>query len=510
MHNATKIFGTGLIATVTLATLGCPRDGPTPPPDPPDEFDAIVVPEGFQVERVAEGLDFPTSVTWDDEGRMHVLEAGGEFAPEQITPTRIVRIEDGQITEAFDVTDHVLPAGVGLTFHDGAFYFTHRDPSDNTGAVSRMMPDGQVTQILTGILDAASEHQVNGITPGPDGRLYLTSGMAGNAAVLGMDVAPFVEARPDVRARPCRDIVLRGHNFLGPDFRTDDEDDEVLTGAFVPFGEATEPGQQIEGVTKCGGALLAFDANDAEGTLEMVADGFRNIIGVAFDPATGEGFIGENGPDIRGLRPVNDEFDATLRLREGHWYGWPDFSAAREPLNQDKFQSPEGEHAPVFVGDEEIGASLDFVIDHEASGLEAPDRGLVLGLHEINSSPSLLDVAPAGFSDFGGDVFVAEWGDLAPGTTPLRSDFAGFAIARVSTATGNVEAFVRNREPGPASEQAALGEGLERPFDVKFGPDGAMYIVDYGQVTTNPRGEMPPYNFFEGTGTVWRVSQAQP
>jgi hypothetical protein len=39
---------------------------------------------------------------------------------------------------------------VGLTFHEGSFYITHRDPADLTGAVSRVAMDGSVEQILTG------------------------------------------------------------------------------------------------------------------------------------------------------------------------------------------------------------------------------------------------------------------------------------------------------------------------------------------------------------------------
>jgi hypothetical protein len=41
---------------------------------------------------------------------------------------------------------------------------------------------------------------------------------------------------------------------------------------------------------------------------------------------------------------------------------------------------------------------------------------------------------------------------------------------------------------------------------VKFGPDGAMYIVDYGVVEIDMELE-PPYDYIAGTGAVWRVSR---
>ncbi|MDP9365832.1 MAG: hypothetical protein M3Q10_16695, partial [Chloroflexota bacterium] len=71
------------------------------------------------------------------------------------------------------------------------------------------------------------------------------------------------------------------------------------------------------------------------------------------------------------------------------------------------------------------------------------------------------------------------------------------------------ELFAGNAGGGPASEQDAPGEGLERPFDVRFGPDGAMYVVDYGAARINlariQQGQLP-YEFPPQTGAVWRIT----
>jgi len=42
---------------------------------------------------------------------------------------------------------------------------------------------------------------------------------------------------------------------------------------------------------------------------------------------------------------------------------------------------------------------------------------------------------------------------------------------------------------------------------VKFGPDGAMYIVDFGQVLVDPAKPPPPYEFPTNTGMIWKVTQ---
>lgn len=59
----------------------------------------------------------------------------------------------------------------------------------------------------------------------------------------------------------------------------------------------------------------------------------------------------------------------------------------------------------------------------------------------------------------------------------------------------------------PASKQAMKGKGPERPFDVQFGPDGAMYIVDFGVMTID-MSQAPPYVYEEDTGIIRKAMSA--
>ncbi len=482
---------------------------PAPPLSPSPDFPLIELPAGFAIEKLADGLTYATSLAWDDDGRLYVLEAGGAFVEEPV-PARLLRVDAGSLRQVLNLGSLGLAdAVVGLAWHDGAFLLTHRDPDDRSGAVSRVTLGGDVTRLISGLVDSQSEHQVNDIRVGPDGRVYFAAGPASNSGVVGIDLAPFVARSPTVRATPAQDIVLTGVNFLTPDFRTDDQSDTTLTGAFVPFGTATEPGQVIQGSEKPGGAILSFDLDDPEGSLTTVAWGLRNVIGLAWD-GDGALFAAVNGYDVRGSRPINDRFDATYRIRTGAWYGWPDFSAALLPVTADAFDVPSSLKAAVFIGDElQPDKEIRFLIDHEASGLSAPDPDLVFGTHEVNSSPSLCDFAPDSWGDFAGFLIVAEWGDLAPGTTPLRPAPAGFRIVAIDPNGGSAVPIAQNVRRGPASALGEPGMGLERPFGVRFGPDGALYIVDFGIARVNQAAAAegrPPYDFPRETGAVWRIS----
>jgi glucose/arabinose dehydrogenase len=151
----------------------------------------LQVPEGFKAEKLADGLHLPTSLTWDDQGNMYVVEAGGGLFPEKLAPMRIVQVkEDGTKVEVADLSNKgIEPSIVGLLWHDGWFYITHR-AEDLTGAVSRVSMNGHVELLFKGIVDSQAEHQINDIQVGPDGMMYVSVGPAGNAGVLALPWRP--------------------------------------------------------------------------------------------------------------------------------------------------------------------------------------------------------------------------------------------------------------------------------------------------------------------------------
>jgi glucose/arabinose dehydrogenase len=81
---------------------------------------------------------------------------------------------------------------------------------------------------------------------------------------------------------------------------------------------------------------------------------------------------------------------------------------------------------------------------------------------------------------FQGDAFVALFCDLAPVTTTRQVVLAGFKVMRVNTRTGEVVDVAVNKRTGPASK--LLHGGFERPSHCAFGPDGALYVVDWGEI----------------------------
>lgn len=105
---------------------------------------------------------------------------------------------------------------------------------------------------------------------------------------------------------------------------------------------------------------------------------------------------------------------------------------------------------------------------------------------------------------FEGDAFVALFGDLAPVTTRAATP-RGFKIVRVDMKRRRVYDFAVNRIQGPASRLPH--EGFERPSHCQFGPDGALYVVDGGEVRLAP--EEGSIRDLIGTGTLWRIRRIE-
>ncbi|MEX2542964.1 MAG: hypothetical protein WD314_14235 [Trueperaceae bacterium] len=438
----------------------------------------VALPDGYQIEAVATGLTFPTGVAFDDRGQVYVIEAGYSYGEVWTVPRLLSVAADGATTV---IAEGENPPWNGVDFADGAF-FVAEGGEIGGGRIVRIDPQGEVTVLLDG-LPGLGDHHTNGPAIGPDGMIYFGQGTATNSAVVGTDNADFgwLFRHPEFHEVPCRDVTLSGTNFESSNPLTEDPDDTVVTGAYSPFGTPSQAGQVISGEVPCTGAIMRIPLDGGEP--ELVAWGFRNPFGLAFDEA-GELYITENSYDVRGSRPVFGTGDVLWRVEPGTWYGWPDFHAARPLTDSDQFQAP-GESPPGFL-----------LAEHPN---QPPEPVALLGVHSSSNGLDFSDNAEFGFE---GHAFIAEFGDMAPGAGKVVAP-VGFKVTRVDPDTGTVNDFAVNRDPGGPASATGLA-GLERPVAVRFGPDGtSLYVVDFGVMTTGEQGPNP----VPGTGVLWRISR---
>jgi len=442
--------------------------------DPKD----ILVPQGYEASVVATGLNAPVHCCFDEQGFCYVTEAGHKID----APPRILKVDvsTGEYETFFELPrEHWNNVGAvtGACWHQGHLYVM------NTDTLLRIGPDGTTETILTD-LPGLGDHQANYPVVGPDGKLYFGVGSATNTGIVGADnfAYEWLPKFSQFHDVPARDIRLAGRNYayqnvLGKVTET------VHSGAYVPFGTETQPGQVIKGNVKCTGAILRCDPDGSN--LEVVAWGLRNPYGIAFHPDE-RLFATEHGIDERSGRYIVGDYDDCYEIKEGAWYGWPDFASGIRL--DDPYWGEGGQgREPVLAEHPDPHPPRPFVSFEPHAGSNGVDfcRDAAFG--------------------FEGDAFVALFGDLAPITTPRLTEPSGFKLVRVDTRTRRVVDFAVNKIAGPASKLPH--EGFERPSHCQFGLDGALYVVDWGEIEIAP--ERGGVRMQRGTGTLWRIRRTE-
>jgi len=420
----------------------------------------------YTIEVFAQNLDSPVSMLFTETGDMIVAESGlttGNPRVLQLINGRFEVIADGAFNSPI----------TGINYLNSNIYVSHR------GVVSIVKPDGTKQNIIAG-LPSNGDYCNSGVEIGPDNKIYFGQGTATNSGVVGLD-NDWVFDFPLTCDYPGDYIMLYEQNFATYNMLILGGAKEVVyTGAFSAYGIPNGPYEVRKGVVKASGGILRANLDGSD--LEIYAWGFRNPSYMKFDE-TNRLFVSNNGYEVRGSRPIANARDEFFLVSPGIWYGWPDYSGG-EPVTSLKF-TPEGGVQPKFL-----------IKNHP----NLPPRPYAT--FPANSGIKGFDFNYN--SNFGpyGDVYIAEFGSTLPreNSTTLPYIGSGHRISKINMNTGTVSTFAINKSGFPAS--MTLEGGFERPSDVVFGPDGAMYVLDLG---LNVRNE--PAVFLPNTGVIWRISK---
>ena len=418
------------------------------------------------LELVAEGFSFPTSLTFDEAGTAYIAEAGLPFGGAR-PGGRVWKIEqdDHRTLIAKDLRQPIN----GLTFHQGSLYLSEGGHPGGSGRISRLSLDGQQSVILDNLPGPGNYH-TNMVAFGPDGKLYFSQGAMTNTGYVGLDAYElgWLRLLPHAHDLPGYEIELTGVNLETVNPLRREAGARACTGAFAPFGASTEAGQRLSAQLPCTAAVMRCGPDGSN--LELVAWGLRNAYGLGF-VADGRLLAVDQGADDRGSRPVGNVPDFLFEVRQGAWYGWPDFIDG-DPITDPRYLPVRGS-APVFA-----------LANHDE--LPPPEKALLR--FPSHAAAVKFDVAPPSLSKWVGQLFMALFGDEVPMTAP-SGPHAGRSVARI--------------DPADWSLHTLIESPLARPIDVRFHPSsGALFILDFGNFEMHAeRGVVAEAN----TGKLWRL-----
>jgi len=532
---------------------------------------SIDLPGGFTASVFAAGLNMPTGIAFVGDAsnfQVYILESGhgipsvcndeaawpgGTFAADNpFTPDILVFNKNGKQIRGplgkptpdgggFQPSGPAIDIGFVGGFSGGTLFATDSNQSthehngqNNSSRIVIVNPmTGQVTPFINNL--PTGDHPTENLAF-KDGWIYWSQGSTTNSGVVGLDNGGG-NNQSDI---PCQDITLSQNVF--------DSGGKVMTSGYSPFG-VQQPGATVKAFFNsftnqvrqgvCDGAILRAPLNNPN-NIQAFSWGYRNGYAIRFPPnghpLEGGILVGEDGADERGARPSNNAPDALHLGRQNpdgspDYHGWPDrfgfltsSQAVYNPIGgtSDDLCVPDPSNPPSGC----TQASLKQILTEDV-----PIRDVLAGPPQQITAPLAIEAADSSFTgvDFVPGAFVG--GPVQPGAVlySLEGDF-GFSPENASEPAPVVGHEVKlvnfNQSPdtplalkiqnfarNSTGDQAFVTNinGFNRPTNVKFGPDGCAYVVDYGAVrdkgsdshfvgdANGPLVQIPR------TGVVWKI-----
>jgi hypothetical protein len=536
----------------------------------PGNGEDIVVPQGYQVSVFKSGLNFPTGIAFRGDSHhfeVYVLESGhgipsvcneqgsfgsGQFDPKNpFTPDVLVFDENGSLVRGPlgkpSASGGLQAAGpsVDLAFEKGAKggrlfatdsnQATHASGQNNSSRIVMIDPEsGDVTPFITNL--PTGDHPSEQLAF-KGGWIYWSQGSTTNSGVVGRDNGGGTNQQ-DI---PCRDITLSDNVF--------DSGGGVKTSGYSPFG-TQRPGGMVKAFESashhgvCDGAILRARLNAAEPdkTIEPYSWGYRNGYAIRFAPLDhalgGELLVGEDGADERGARPSNnapDNFQVARKADDGgpDYHGWPDrygflpsSQAVYNPVGGpgDDLCVPDPTNLPSTCS----AASLASILSEDV-----PIKDVLAAPPQEVTAPIATEAADSSFTgiEFVPNSFARTPVEPGAALYTLEGDF-GFSVPNATEPAhevGHEVKLINFSKPGQplaleisefahnnTFDQAFVSgiHGMNRPTNVRMGPDGCAWIVDYGAVRDFGQGG-PDSKFvgaangplvqIPGTGVIFRI-----
>lgn len=207
-----------------------------------------------------------------------------------------------------------------------------------------------------------------------------------------------------------------------------------------------------------------------DGAQEIFAMGIRNPFRISFDDQTGTLYIGDVGPNIMPVVEIEPAgYEEIIATRTAGNFGWPSFIGPNEPLpffdfEKNKVTGYANPKAPINPSPRNTGIR------------KLPPARPALIWYSTLASKRFPTLGSGGRSIMAGPVYHFDENNPSKIMLPKELDGRLFIYEWMR----NWIQTVKLDTPGPEIEPFLSDWNLRRPIDMRIGPDGALYLIEYG------------------------------
>ncbi|MEE1802988.1 ThuA domain-containing protein [Streptomyces sp. JV176] len=328
----------------------------------------------------------------------------------------------------------------------------------------------------------ANSHMAGSIAFDKAGDLYVATG--DNTDPFASDGFAPIDERAGRRAWDAQMTAGNTNDLRGKVLRITPRDDGTYT---VPEGNLFAPGTELT-------------------RPEIYAMGLRNPFRITTDPLSGALLVGDYGPDARAA--VADRGpEGTVeynRITQAGNYGWPYCTGSNTPFNDYDFAT--GTSGPKFDCANLVNDSPN------NTGLrELPPATPATVWYAYSASSRFPELGTGGGAPMSGPVYAYDPDNTYPSRFPayFEGKWLVYELTRTWFKTFSFQekdqTFTDPRFPPVKAGELQSINGVfgdmkwNQPFDADFGPDGALYVIDFGLGSGTGRGGSN-----EGSG-VYRI-----
>jgi cytochrome c len=427
----------------------------------------------FKVETMASGMAQPMELELAPDGRIFFNELNGKL---RIWKPGMGIVDAGKIPVFNAMENGFLGFALDPKFAQNGHIFLYYSPTNHTGQrLSRFVMRGDT-------LDMASEktvlqfpeqrkdccHHAGSVEFAPDGNLFISTGDNTHPGGDSAGYAP-IDERPGREEYDAQDGPANTHDLRGKILR------------IRPTAEA--------GYTIPIGNLFAQDG--AQGRPEIYAMGCRNPWRMSVDEKTGIVYWGEVGPDAGGDNARGPRgYDEINQAKKPGNFGWPFFVGSNFAYARYDFATKQtGEKFdpshPANEGRSNTGAKV------------LPPAQPAFIYWPYGASKEFPMLGEGGRTACAGPVFHFRPQFRSTGGFPEYFDncllFYDWQRPFMKWARLDRDSNLKGIEPFTSAVTLANDKGrmnaaeqrgeyvIRRPVDSQFGPDGCLYLLDYGE-----------------------------